>query len=153
MRNGEPTIFNEKRLREMMEKDRVDLVILRGNDNSKYVSEFFNNGGTLAYRPFTVFSFKDPAVDAAFVVPAVDLHLAMTNTWISDVRAYAMAEFFTDVDTHFYDDFFHAAKAVLAERKVKNLTIGTEGEALAAGYKAKLEDLLDGNRIVDFSAD
>ncbi len=152
MKKREPTIFNEKRLRETMERDGVDLVILRGNDNSKYVSEFFNNGGTLAYRPFTVFFFKDPSVDAAFVVPAVDLHLAMDNTWISDVRAYAMAEFFTDVDTHFYEDFFEAAKAVLADRKVKGMTIGTEGEALPAGYKAKLDALLDGNKIVDYSA-
>jgi Xaa-Pro aminopeptidase len=151
MKKREPTIFNEKRLREMMEKDRVDLVILRGNDNSKYVSEFFNNGGTLAYRPFTVFFFKDPSLDAAFIVPAVDLHLAMTNTWIADVRAYAMAEFFTDVDTHFYADFFEAAKAVLSDRKVKNMTIGTEGEALPAGYKAKLDALLEGNKIVDYS--
>ena len=135
-----------------MEKDRVDLVILRGNDNSKYVTEFFNNGGTLAYRPFTVFFFKDPSVDPAFIVPAVDLHLAMTNTWISDVRAYAMAEFFTDVDTHFYEDFFDAAKAVLSDRKVKNMTIGTEGESLPAGYKAKLDALLDGNKLVDYSA-
>lgn len=152
MKKREPTIFNEKRLRETMERDGVDLVILRGNDNSKYVSEFFNNGGTLAYRPFTVFFFKDPSVDAAFVVPAVDLHLAMDNTWIADVRAYAMAEFFTDVDTHFYEDFFEAAKAVLADRKVKGMTIGTEGEALPAGYKAKLDALLDGNKIVDYSS-
>ena len=147
-----PTIFNEKRLRETMERERVDLVILRGVDNSKYVSEFFNNGGTLAYRPFTVFFFRDPAAEPAFVVPAVDLHLAMDSTWISDVRAYAMAEFFTDIDTHFYEDFFDAAKAILTERKVRGLTVATEGELLPAGFKAKLDALLEGNKIVDFSA-
>ena len=45
----------------------------------------------------------------------------------------AMAEFFTDLDVHFYDDFFAAARDILAERKVKNLVIGTEGENLSAG--------------------
>ena len=34
----------------------------------------------------------------------------MTSTWIEDVRAYAMAEFFTDLDVHFYQDFFAAAQ-------------------------------------------
>ena len=146
----EPAFFNEKRLRDMMERDNVDAVILRGNENSKYVSEFFNNGGQLAYRPFTVFYFRDPALRPAFIVPAVDLHLAMDSTWIEDVRAYAMAEFFTDLDTHFYADFFEAAAAVLAERKVKGMVIGTEGETLPAGFKAKMDALLEGNRLVDF---
>jgi len=146
-----PTIFNEARLRAAMEREKVDLVILRGNENSKYVSEFFNNGGTLAYRPFTVFFFRDPAIDAAFVVPAVDLHLAMDSTWIPDVRAYAMAEFFTDVDAVFYEDFFAAAKAVLADRRVRNMVVGTEGDNLPAGYKARMDGLLEGNRLVDFS--
>ncbi len=145
-----PKFFNEPRLRKRMEADGVDLVILRGNDNSKYVSEFFNNGGTLAYRPFTVFFFRDPAIEPAFIVPAVDLHLAMDSTWIGDVRAYAMAEFFTDIDTHFYDDFFQAAKAILTERKVSGMVVGTEGESLPAGFKEKLDALLDGNKIVDF---
>ncbi len=152
MPKRQPTIFNEPRLRGLMEKEGIDLLILRGNENSKYVSEFFNNGGALAYRPFTVFFFRDPSVEPAFIVPAVDLHLAMDSTWIEDVRAYAMAEFFTDIDTHFYDDFFDAAKAVLADRKVKALVIGTEGESLPAGYKAKLEALLEGNRLVDAGA-
>jgi len=153
MRKREPVLFNEKRLQKLMDARGVDCVILRGNENSKYVSEFFNNGGTLAYRPFTVFYFRDPAIPAAFIVPAVDLHLAMDSTWIADVRAYAMAEFFTDVDAHFYEDFFAAAKAVLSDRKVKGMVVGTEGEGLQAGYKAKLDALLDGNRIVDVSAD
>jgi Xaa-Pro aminopeptidase len=151
MRNRQPTIFNEARMQRLMDKQGIDLLILRGNENSSYVSEFFNNGGQLAYRPFTVFYFRDPAIESAYVVPAVDLHLAMDSTWISDVRAYAMAEFFTDLDTTFYPDFFEAAKAVLADRKVKGLVIGTEGEVLPAGYKAKLDHLLEGNRIVDAS--
>jgi Xaa-Pro aminopeptidase len=150
MRKREPVIFNDARLRRFMGEAGVDVVILRLNDNSRYVSEFFNNGGTLAYRPFTVFYFLDPAVDPAFIVPAVDLHLAMDSTWIADVRAYAMAEFFTDVEAVFYDDFFAAAAAVLAERKVKGLVVGTEGDALPAGYQARLNELLAGNRIVDF---
>ncbi|HEX5077596.1 MAG TPA: Xaa-Pro peptidase family protein [Geminicoccaceae bacterium] len=145
----DPAFFNEKRLRDMMQKNNVDAVILRGNENSKYVSEFFNNGGQLAYRPFTVFYFLDPALPPAFIVPAVDLHLAMDSTWIEDVRAYAMAEFFTDLDVHFYADFFEAAAAVLAERKVKGMVIGTEGEALPAGFKARMDALLEGNRLVD----
>ena len=152
MRRREPTIFNEARMRRLMDEDGIDLLILRGNENSKYVSEFFNNGGTLAYRPFTVFYFRDPEIASAFVVPAVDLHLAMDSTWIGDVRAYAMAEFFTDVDAYFYDDFFAAASAVLADRDVKGLVIGTEGDNLPAGYKARLDALLDGNRLVDCSA-
>jgi Xaa-Pro aminopeptidase len=151
MRKREPTIFNEKRLQQLMDNTGVDLTILRLNENSKYVSEFFNNGGTLAYRPFTVFYFRDPAIDPAFVVPAVDLHLAMDSTWICDVRAYAMAELFTDIDTHFYEDFFAAAKAILSDRKVRGMVIGTEGDGLPAGYQARLNELLAGNKVVDFS--
>ena len=152
MAKRQPVIFNEKRLRQLMEKSGVDLAILRLNDNSKYVSEFFNNGGTLTYRPFTVFFFCDPAIDPAFIVPAVDLHLAMDSTWIEDVRAYAMAEFFTDVDADFYEDFFVAAKAVLEDRKVRGMVIGTEGDGLPVSYQIRLNELLAGNRIVDFSA-
>jgi Xaa-Pro aminopeptidase len=152
MAKRQPVIFNEKRLRQLMERSGVDLAILRLNDNSKYVSEFFNNGGTLTYRPFTVLFFCDPAIDPAFIVPAVDLHLAMDSTWIDDVRAYAMAEFFTDVDTHFYEDFFVAARAVLEDRKVRGMVIGTEGDGLPVGYQVRLNELLAGNRIVDFSA-
>ena len=153
MTKRSPTIFNESRLQSLMEKANVDLVIIRGNENSKWISEFFNNGGTLAYRPFTVFYFRDPAKAPAFVVPAVDLHLAADSTWIGDVRAYAMAEFFTDVDAHFYADFFEAAQAVLSERKVRKMVVGTEGESLPAGFKARLDQLLEGNRIVDFSTE
>lgn len=148
-----PTIFNELRLQAMMDRRGLDLVILRGTENSKYISEFFHNGANLGYRPFTVFYFRDPASKPAFVVPAVDLHLAMDSTWIEDVRAYAMAEFFTDLDVHFYKDFFDAAKDILAERKVKNLTIGTEGENLTTGFRQKLEELLAGNKIVDVALD
>jgi Xaa-Pro aminopeptidase len=151
MRKREPVIFNEARLQRLMDEARVDLAIIRGNENSKWISEFFNNGGTLAYRPFTVFYFRDPAKAPAFIVPAVDLHLAADSTWISDVRAYAMAEFFTDVDTHFYADFFEAAKAILSERKVQRMVIGTEGESLPVGFSARLNQLLEGNKVVDFS--
>ncbi|MCS0497222.1 Xaa-Pro peptidase family protein [Ancylobacter sp. MQZ15Z-1] len=146
-----PILFSETRLRAAMEKEGVDLLIVRGNENSKYLSEFFNNGGHLTYRPFTVFYFRDPALAPAFIVPAVDLHLAMDSTWIEDVRAYAMAEFFTDIDTHFYDDFFQAARAVLDDRKVKNFVIGTEGDSLPSGYRTRLDELLEGNKVVDFS--
>ncbi|HEX3500047.1 MAG TPA: hypothetical protein VHT04_12070, partial [Stellaceae bacterium] len=59
--------FNEKRLRETMERKNIDLVILRTVENSIYVSEFFNNGGELGYRPFTVFYFRDPARAPAFI--------------------------------------------------------------------------------------
>lgn len=148
-----PTIFNEIRLQAMMDRRGLDLVILRGTENSKYISEFFHNGANLGYRPFTVFYFRDPARKPAFVVPAVDLHLAMDSTWIEDVRAYAMAEFFTDLDVHFYKDFFDAAKDILAQRKVKDLTIGTEGENLTTGFRQKLEELLAGNKIVDVAFD
>ena len=148
-----PVLFNEQRLQAMMDRRGIDAVILRGTENSKYITEFFHNGGNLGYRPFTVFYFRDPARKPAFVVPAVDLHLAMTSTWIEDVRAYAMAEFFTDVDVHFYQDFFEAAQAILAERNVKGMTIGTEGENLTSGFRARLEEMLAGNRIVDVALD
>ena len=91
---SQPEIFNEARMKEMMDRRGIDLVIVRGVENSRYMSEFFHNGGNLGYRPFCVFYFRDPAKKPAFIVPAVDLHLAMTQTWIEDVRAYAMAEFF-----------------------------------------------------------
>jgi len=121
----------------MMNRRQVDVLILRGVENSKYISGFFHNGANLGYRPFCVFYFRDETIDPAFIVPAVDLHLAMDSTWIKDVRAYAMAEFFTDVKTHFYEDFFEAAAAVLAERKVKALRVGTEGDALTYGFHEK----------------
>lgn len=147
----QPKFFNEPRLRAAMEREGIDCLIVRGPDNSKYVSEFFNNGGHLAYRPFTVFYFLDPAIKPAFIVPAVDLHLAMDNTWIEDVRAYAMAEFFTDIDTHFYADFFEAAKAILSERGVKGMKVGTEGDSLPAGFKREMDAMLEGNTLVDIS--
>src|SRR5690606_26640099 len=74
--------FHEERLRAAMDKQNIDVLILRGGENSKYVSGFFHNGGHLAYRPFCVFYFRDPAKEPAFVVPAVDLHLAIDSTWI-----------------------------------------------------------------------
>jgi hypothetical protein len=46
----QPILFNEKRLRETMERKNIDLVILRTVENSIYVSEFFNNGGELGHR-------------------------------------------------------------------------------------------------------
>jgi Xaa-Pro aminopeptidase len=148
-----PIIFNEQRLQAMMDRKRLDAVILRGTENSKYISEFFHNGGNLGYRPFTVFYFRDPMRKPAFVVPAVDLHLAIDSTWIEDVRAYAMAEFFTDLDVRFYKDFFEAAREILAERKATGLTIGTEGDNLTTGFHHKLEEMLAGSTIVDIALD
>jgi Xaa-Pro aminopeptidase len=148
-----PVIFNEQRLQAMMDRKRLDAVILRGTENSKYISEFFHNGGNLGYRPFTVFYFRDPTRKPAFVVPAVDLHLAIDSTWIEDVRAYAMAEFFTDLDVRFYKDFFEAAREILAERRATSLTIGTEGDNLTTGYNQKLTDMLAGNTLVDVALD
>jgi len=148
----ETRIFDEKRLHAMMDAEGLELLILRGNENSKYLSGFFHNGGHLAYRPFCVFYFRDPALPAAFVVPAVDLHLAMDSTWIKDVRAYAMAELRTDIDTRFYADFFEAAKEIVAERGLKGAKVGTEGESLPAGFKARLEAVLEGHTTVDVSA-
>src|SRR5258708_31816883 len=107
MRKRQPTIFNEARMQRLMEKEGIDLLILRGNENSSYVSEFFNNGGQLAYRPFTVFYFRDPAIESAFVVPAVGLHPAMESTWIPDVRPSATAELFTDPATQLVPVLFH----------------------------------------------
>jgi Xaa-Pro aminopeptidase len=147
-----PIFLNDARLKETMDREKVDLIILRTIENSIYVSEFFNNGGELGYRPFTVFYFRDPAKAPAFIVPAVDLHLAMDSTWIEDVRGYAMAEFFTDLKTHFYPDFFAAAADVLKDRNVRNMVVGTEGDNLTAGFRRRLEELLSGNTVVDINA-
>jgi Xaa-Pro dipeptidase len=147
-----PRFMNEPRLREALEHAQIDLVILRLNENSIYLSEFFNNGSELGYRPFTVFYFRDPAKKPAFVVPAVDLHLAMDSTWIEDVRGYAMAEFFTDIKMPFYKDFFAAAADILKERNVCNMVVGTEGDNLTAGFRRRLEELLPGNTLTDINA-
>jgi Xaa-Pro aminopeptidase len=146
-------MLDEARLQRMMDRKHVDALILRTVENSKYVSDFSHDGGNVGYRPFTVFYFRDPGRRPAFVVPAVDLHLAMDSTWIEDVRGYAMAEFFTDLDVHFYADFFEAARDILDERKITNMVVGTEGENLASGFRTKLEALLTQNRVVDVSAD
>jgi Xaa-Pro aminopeptidase len=147
-----PEFFNEARLRATMERDNVDLIVLRTVENSIYVSEFFNNGGELGYRPFVVFFFRDPTKAPALIVPAVDLHLAMDSTWIEDVRAYAMAEFFTDLKVHFYADFFAAAADVIKDRQVRNMVVGTEGENLTSGFRKRCEDLFDDCKLVDITA-
>ncbi|MGH8618433.1 MAG: M24 family metallopeptidase [Burkholderiales bacterium] len=148
-------IHNEPRLLAMMEKKNIDLIIVRGVENSKYFSGFFHNGGNLGYRPFTAFIFRDPSKAACMIVPAVDLHLAMERSWIKDVRAYVMSELKTDVDTYFYPDFFTAVKTMLLERNVKGLTVGTEGDTLPAGFKRQMDTLLEGLgcKVVDASAD
>ena len=68
----EPRVFNEPRLRAMMERRGIDLLLLRGTVNSKYMSGFFHNGGdhdgTVGDRPFVVFYFLDPAKEAVMVV-------------------------------------------------------------------------------------
>ena len=64
-----------------------------------------------------------------------------------------MAEFFTDIETYFYEDFFGAAQAILAERNMAGLTVGTEGELLTSGFRTRLEALLQGCTIVDVAAD
>ncbi len=152
---AKPILFDQQRLHAMMDRKEVDVLIVRGVENSKYLSGFFHNGANLGYRPFCVFYFRDSAIAPAFIVPAVDLHLAMDSTWIKDVRAYAMAEFFTDVQTKFYDDFFEAAAAVLTDRKVKNLRIGTEGDALTYGFREKFYQWLGGagHKPVDIAYD
>ena len=87
-----PDLLNEPRLRAMMERTGVDLVILRTNANSKYMSEFFHNGGNLGYRPFVVFYFRDPARDPALIVPRPvrgfrmnerEVYFLMTNKLVS----------------------------------------------------------------------
>ncbi len=145
--------FNEERFRSMLERKGVDLAIIRGTENSKYISEFHHNGANLGYRPFAIFYFRDPVKAPAFAVPAVDLHLAIDSTWIEDVRAYVMAEFFTDVPAQFYPDFFSLARDVLKERQVKNMVVGIEAEILSTGFHQGLEELLAGNQLVDLTMD
>jgi hypothetical protein len=109
--NYENRFFNEPRLRDMMDRREIDILILREVENTKYISKFFHQGGRYSYRPFVVFYFRDPAKGSAMIVPAVDLHLEVYSTWINDVRAYAMSEFFTYLNVHFHEDFFDAARA------------------------------------------
>ena len=147
-------VLNTSRLNAMMDRLGIDALVLRSNANSKYLSGFMHNGGNLGYRPFVVFYFRDPNKQPAMVVPAVDLHLAMKMSWIADIRAYKMAELFTDLDVHFYEDFFDAASAIMRERKTDGMVVGTEGEELSTGFREKLEnELLVGNNIVDVSYD
>ena len=155
--NLESRIVNEPRLRAMMERKGVDLLLLRGTVNSKYLSGFFHNGGdhdgTVGDRPFAVFYFLDPAQEAVMVVPGVDLHLAMVSSWIKDIRAYATAERYTDLDVPLYADFFDAARAVFADRGLKKMSIGTEGDQLSVDFSRQLNTFLEGHKIVDVSRD
>lgn len=146
-------LFDENRLRSAMAQAGVDAIVMRGNTNPKYLSSFMHNGGNLGYRPFVVFYFLDPKLAPVLVVPAVDLHLAQDSSWIEDVRAYAMAEFFTDVDAEFHVDFFAAAKSVIADRGMDGMTIGTEGDDLTQGFRARLESLFPTSRFVDFGGE
>ena len=75
-------------------------------------------------------TFSEPRLRAKMEREGVDLHLAMHFTRIEEVRACAMAEFFTDLDVHFHDDVLSAACDILAERRIENLVIGTEGVGL-----------------------
>jgi Xaa-Pro aminopeptidase len=152
-----PRIVNEPRLRAMMAQRCVDAILLRGVTNTKYLGGFFHNGGdhdgSAGHRPFVVLYCLDPARPPVFIVPSVDLHLAMASSWIADVRAYATAEFHTDLDVPLYSDFETAARAVLDERGIKGMTVGTEGDQLSRGFAALLDNLLAGNRIVDVGRD
>ena len=147
----EPKIFNEPRLKAMMEREGIDLVILSNFVNSAYVSEFLNNGGHLSYRPFVVFYFLDEARAPAFIVPAVDLHLAMHFTWIEDVRAYAMAEFFTDLDGPLLRRLPVRGPRRPGRAQGREPRRRHRGREPAEGGSRGLEELLSGNEIVDVS--
>ena len=150
-----PLLFNEQRLRAMMERNRLDLLFITSPVNSEYLSGFFHNSGdhdgTVGARPFVVLYFLDEAKAPAMLVPAVDVHLAMDSSWIGDVRGYVAAERHIDLDVPLFDDVFSAAASVLAERGVKTATIGTEGSQLSVKLAARLDCFLAGHRVVDIS--
>jgi len=152
---GNARLLNQPRLDAMMEKVGVDLLFVCGAINSKYLSGFFHNGadhdGTVGARPFTVMYFRDPHIEPAMLVPAVDLHLAQDSSWIKDVRGYIAAEMHTDQSVPLYQDLFAAAAAVMSDRRLSKLSIGTEGEQLSVAFASKLISFFDGHRIVDIS--
>jgi Xaa-Pro aminopeptidase len=144
-----PEIFNEPRIRAMMEKNHIDALILRNPENSIYAGEFFHLGMRGSPRDFVVFYFLDSGREPAFIVPLNDHHNAMDLTWISDVRPYIKSEFKSDLAVHAYPDYYAAAEAIVAERRMKGLTVGMEGDLLASGFRRRMEAMLDGNKIVD----
>lgn len=152
---GNARLLNEPRLQAMMDRNRLDLLFVCGAVNSKYLSGFFHNGGdhdgTVGARPFTVMYFRDKAIEPALLVPAVDLHLAQDSSWIKDVRGYIAAEKHVDLNVELYEDLFAAATAVLADRKLKKISIGTEGSQLPVNFSKRLEAFFEGRRIVDVS--
>lgn len=153
----ESRFLNEPRLRAMMERRGIDALILRGAVNTKYISGFFHNSashdGAVNDRPLVVFYFLDPARKPALLVPSVDLHLAMVSTWIEDVRGFVAAERSVDVEAPLYADFIEGARAILADRRVRGMTVGTEGDQLSIGFTNTLAGLLEGNRMVDVARD
>jgi Xaa-Pro dipeptidase len=150
---GDPRLFNEPRLRAMMERHGLDLLFITSPVNSKYLTGFFHNGGdhdaTVGARPFAVLYFLDHSKPPALLVPAVDVHLAVDSSWIEDVRGYVAAERRIDLDVPLYEDVFAAARAVLADRGVRRARIGTEAGQLAASSSKLLDDLLAGHDLVD----
>jgi Xaa-Pro aminopeptidase len=152
---GNARLLNEPRLQAMMDRNGLDLLFVCGAVNSKYLSGFFHNGGdhdgTVGARPFTVMYFRDRAIEPALLVPAVDLHLARDSSWIKDVRGYVSAEKHVDLDVKLYEDLFAATTAVLADRKLKTISIGTEGGQLPVNFARRLEAFFDGQRLVDAS--
>lgn len=152
---GEARLLNKPRLRSMMDRHDLDLLFVCGAVNSKYLSGFFHNGadhdGTVGARPFTVMYFRDEAIEPAFLVPAVDLHLARDSSWITDVRGYIAAEKYLDLDVSLYDDVFAAAAAVLHDRGLSKFSVGTEGGQLPANLVTRLAAVFAGQRIVDVS--
>jgi Xaa-Pro aminopeptidase len=153
----DPRLLNQPRLRAMMDRYDLDLLFICGVVNSKYLSGFFHNGGdhdgTVGARPFAVMYFRDEEKAPAMLVPAVDLHLAIDSSWITDVRGYIAAEKSTDLSKVLYDDVFAAAAAVLTERKAKKLSVGIESGQLSVGLLKRLTEFFDGWRLVDISRD
>ena len=147
-----PIIFNEPRLQAMMDRKGIDLsscAARRTRNTSASSSTTAAILDTGRSRCSTSATRAQAGPRGAGGRPA----LGDDSTWIEDVRAYAMAEFFTDVDVHFYKDFFEAARDILKERNVKGLTIGTEGENLTTGFRSALEEMLEGNTVVDVALD
>lgn len=152
---GDARLLNEPRLRAMMDRSGLDLLFVCGAVNSKYLSGFFHNGGdhdgTVGARPFTVMYFRDETAEPALLVPAVDLHLAQDSSWIKDVRGYIAAEKYIDLYVELYEDLFAAATAVLSDRKLKKISVGTEGDQLPVNFAKRLESFFAGQRVLDVS--
>jgi Xaa-Pro aminopeptidase len=94
-------LFNSHRAKHIMEEEKLDAIIFCSPENVYYASDFFNIGGYIRERAWAAMIFQDESLEPVLITPSNDVRLARAQTWMKDVRAYAVAELFTDVDKNF----------------------------------------------------